>query len=64
MRGECDYRIGSPLEYEGRTVTLAGLLDKALAAAAGLRTALDAYSPGESPDGAEYRVTGVWPGAN
>lgn len=59
MRGECDYRIGSPLQYEGRTVTLAELLDEALATAADLREVLDAYSPGESPDGAEYRVTGV-----
>ena len=58
MRGECDYRIGSPLRYDGGTMTLAQLLGLALDAAARLRATLDAYPPGESADGAEYRVTG------
>ncbi len=58
MRAECDYRIGSPLQDEGRAVTLTALLGKSLALAAALRAALDAYSPGESLSGAEYRVTG------
>ena len=59
MRGECDYRLGAPLRYRGTMLTLDKLLDRALAVAAGLRAALDAYSPGESLDGTEYRVTGA-----
>ncbi len=58
MRGECDYRVGAPLRYERAEVTLPAMVSRARATAADCLTALDAYSPGESADGSEWRVTG------
>ena len=58
MRGECDYRVGAPLRYERAEVTLSTIVSRARATAASCLAALDAYSPGESADGSEWRVTG------
>ena len=58
MRGECDYRVGAPLRYERAEVTLSTMVAQALATAADCLAALDAYSPGESADGSEWRVSG------
>ena len=58
MRGECDYRVGAPLRYEKADVTLPTMVEHALEAAVACLAALDAYSPGESADGSEWRVSG------
>lgn len=58
MRGECDYQIGAELRYEQGTMPLAAMVSRALATAAACLAALDAYSPGESADGSEWRVSG------
>ena len=58
MRGECDYQIGAELRYEQGTMALADMVSRALATAAACLAALDAYSPGESADGSEWRVSG------
>ncbi len=58
MRGECDYQIGAELRYEQGTMALPAMVSLALEAAADCLAALDAYSPGESADGSEWRVSG------
>ena len=58
MRGECDYRVGAPLRFAGAEVTLSTIVEQALEAAVACLAALDAYSPGESADGSEWRVSG------
>ena len=58
MRGECDYQIGAELRFERGTMALGSMVAQALATAADCLAALDAYSPGESADGSEWRVIG------
>ena len=58
MRGECDYRVGAPLRYAGAEEPLSTTVSRALTTAADCLAALDAYSPGESADGSEWRVSG------
>ena len=58
MRGECDYRVGAPLRYERVEVALPTMVAQALETAAACLAALDSYSPGESADGSEWRVSG------
>ena len=58
MRGECDYQIGAELRYERGTMAIGTMVEQALTTAADCLAALDAYSPGESADGSEWRVSG------
>ena len=59
MRGECDYQVGAALlRYERGPMALSTMVSRARATAASCLAALDAYSPGESADGSEWRVTG------
>ena len=58
MRGECDYQIGAELRFERGTMALGTMVAQALETAAACLAALDAYSPGESADGSEWRVSG------
>ena len=58
MRGECDYRVGAPLRFAGAEEPLSTIVERALETAAACLAVLDAYSPGESADGSEWRVSG------
>lgn len=59
MRGECDYNLAGPLLHNGIYSTPDTILREALIAATRLLSALNSYSYGESPDGAECLVAGT-----
>lgn len=52
LRSESDYQLGLPLRYRGRSYTALELMQQA---SGDLLDALEAYSPGEAPDGCECR---------
>ena len=58
LRGECDYNVAGPLLHNGAHVTPEAVLREALTTAERLLAALNAYSPGESANGAECITTG------
>ena len=59
MRGECDYNLAGPLLHNGAYSTPETMLREALIAATRLLSALNSYSYGESPDGAECVAAGT-----
>ena len=59
MRGECDYNLAGPLLHNGAYSTPETMLREALIAATRLLYALNSYSYGESPDGAECVAAGT-----
>ena len=55
LRTLADYDLGQ-MYYAGQTITPAELLRRATKVGQQLLTALDSYSPGESPDGCKCPV--------
>ena len=59
MRNEADYQLRMPLRHSGQSYDAAELMSKAIVVSRQLLAALEAFSPGEAPDGCECRVAYV-----
>ena len=53
MREVCDYELRHPIQFEQRALSAEQLAKLALIVADGLLNALEAFSPGEAPDGCD-----------
>ena len=59
MRAEADYQLSPPLRIGGRRYDTEAMMREAMNVAQDLLAALEAFSPGEAPDGCECRVAYV-----
>lgn len=59
MRTEADYQLSQPLRIAGRQYEVDEMMRESMNVAQDLLAALEAFSPGEAPDGCECRVAYV-----
>ena len=53
LRAEADYQLVPPLRYKGKSYSIEQLMGQAISVGRALLSALEAYSPGEAPDGCD-----------